>query len=78
MAARGIGCELAELRAPWEQHVAEVLDEATLTMPDATAADHPPAHLLLGSDALGLVRGKLAALQEELAAWETVTKSTDG
>ncbi|MGW9065148.1 oxidoreductase [Achromobacter animicus] len=41
-------------------------------------ADHPPAHLLLGSDALGLVRGKLAALQEELTAWETVTKSTDG
>lgn len=40
-------------------------------------ADHPPAHLLLGSDALGLVRGKLAALQEELTAWETVTKSTD-
>lgn len=41
-------------------------------------ADGPPAHLLLGSDALGLVRGKLAALQEELTAWETVTKSTDG
>ncbi|CAB3916448.1 3-phenylpropionate-dihydrodiol/cinnamic acid-dihydrodiol dehydrogenase [Achromobacter animicus] len=41
-------------------------------------ADHPPAHLLLGSDALGMVRGKLAALQEELTAWETVTKSTDG
>ncbi|WP_286936029.1 oxidoreductase [Achromobacter sp. UBA4530] len=41
-------------------------------------ADRPPAHLLLGSDALGLVRGKLAALQEELTAWETVTKSTDG
>lgn len=41
-------------------------------------ADHPPAHLLLGSDALGLVRGKLAALQKELTAWETVTKSTDG
>jgi NAD(P)-dependent dehydrogenase (short-subunit alcohol dehydrogenase family) len=42
--------------------------------------DHPqpPAHLLLGSDALSLVR---AALQERLAdidAWEGVSRSTDG
>lgn len=41
-------------------------------------ADRPPAHLLLGSDALGLVRAKLAALSEEIAGWETVTRSTDG
>ena len=38
----------------------------------------PPAHLLLGSDALGLVRQKLKALEEEIAAWEEVTRSTDG
>ncbi|KVU57013.1 oxidoreductase [Burkholderia cepacia] len=42
------------------------------------AAQHPPAHLLLGSDALRLVRGKLAALDEEIRAWEAVTVSTDG
>ncbi|KAB1590288.1 oxidoreductase [Burkholderia cepacia] len=42
------------------------------------AARHPPAHLLLGSDALRLVRGKLAALDEEIRAWEAVTVSTDG
>ncbi|MGE8701257.1 MAG: oxidoreductase [Achromobacter sp.] len=51
---------------------------AARAMLAAINADHPPAHLLLGSDALGLVRGKMAALQEELTAWETVTKSTDG
>ncbi|MDO1528686.1 oxidoreductase [Fulvimonas sp. R45] len=38
----------------------------------------PPAHLLLGSDALSLVRGKLAALASEIDAWETLTRSTDG
>ena len=52
--------------------------KAARAMLAAIDADHPPAHLLLGSDALGLVRGKLATLQEELTAWETVTKSTDG
>lgn len=41
-------------------------------------AERPPAHLLLGSDALGLVRGKLSALEDEMRAWETVTVSTDG
>ncbi|CAD6518179.1 3-phenylpropionate-dihydrodiol/cinnamic acid-dihydrodiol dehydrogenase [Paraburkholderia hiiakae] len=41
-------------------------------------AAHPPRHLLLGSDALGLVRSKLAALEDEIRAWESVTVSTDG
>jgi len=38
----------------------------------------PPAHLLLGSDALQLVRDKLRALESSLAEWERVTRSTDG
>jgi len=38
---------------------------------------NPPAHLLLGSDALDLVRQKLTALSEEIDRWETVTRSTD-
>lgn len=42
------------------------------------AMDAPPAHLLLGSDALGLVREKLAALEAEFSAWESITRSTDG
>lgn len=38
----------------------------------------PPAHLLLGSDALDLVRGKLAGLAEQIEAWQGLTRSTDG
>jgi NAD(P)-dependent dehydrogenase (short-subunit alcohol dehydrogenase family) len=41
-------------------------------------ADAPPAHLLLGSDALRLVRAKWAALQDDISAWEPLTVSTDG
>ncbi|PWK92723.1 oxidoreductase [Fulvimonas soli] len=38
----------------------------------------PPAHLLLGSDALSLVREKLAAMAADIDAWESLTRSTDG
>ncbi|MET0288394.1 MAG: oxidoreductase [Pseudoxanthomonas sp.] len=41
-------------------------------------SEAPPAHLLLGSDALQLVRDKLKALEHELTQWETLTVSTDG
>jgi NAD(P)-dependent dehydrogenase (short-subunit alcohol dehydrogenase family) len=41
------------------------------------AADEPPAHLLLGSDALKLVSEKLEALGAEFAGWREVTLSTD-
>lgn len=37
----------------------------------------PPAHLLLGSDALRLVEEKMTALQAEFDAWKSVTLSTD-
>ena len=37
----------------------------------------PPQHLLLGSDALALVRAKLAALQAEITRHEALTRSTD-
>jgi NAD(P)-dependent dehydrogenase (short-subunit alcohol dehydrogenase family) len=52
--------------------------KAARAMLAAIAADHPPAHLLLGSDALGLVRDKLSALNVEISAWEATTVSTDG
>jgi NAD(P)-dependent dehydrogenase (short-subunit alcohol dehydrogenase family) len=52
--------------------------KAALAMLATIDADSPPAHLLLGSDALGLVRGKLSSLGDEIRAWETVTVSTDG
>jgi len=48
--------------------------QAMLTLVDSPS---PPAHLLLGSDALGLVRKKLAELTQELAQWEALTCSTD-
>ncbi|MDH0746041.1 oxidoreductase [Pseudomonas sp. GD03842] len=38
---------------------------------------NPPAHLLLGSDALRLVEEKLAVLRAEIEAWKPVTLSTD-
>ncbi|MDE1915354.1 MAG: oxidoreductase [Sphingomonadales bacterium] len=41
------------------------------------AAQEPPAHLLLGSDALRLVSEKLADLQAEFSVWRPVTESTD-
>lgn len=41
------------------------------------ASDQPPVHLLLGTDALGFVREKLKALQEEINQWEALTVSTD-
>jgi NAD(P)-dependent dehydrogenase (short-subunit alcohol dehydrogenase family) len=41
-------------------------------------AEAPPTHLLLGSDALQLVRDKLANLGRDLDAWEEVLVSTDG
>ncbi|WP_449432630.1 oxidoreductase [Pseudomonas putida] len=44
---------------------------------DTANSTIPPLHLLLGSDALVRARGKLKALEEEIAAWEEVTVGTD-
>ncbi|RQS14638.1 oxidoreductase [Burkholderia sp. Bp9002] len=52
--------------------------KAARAMLAVIAAERPPAHLLLGSDALRLVRDKLSALGDEIREWETVTVSTDG
>lgn len=49
--------------------------QALLQILDSPA---PPAHLLLGSDALRLVREKNAALLLEFERWEALTRSTDG
>jgi len=42
------------------------------------ASDAPPPQLLLGSDALQLVRERLSRLEREIADWEGLTRSTDG
>ncbi|AMV48658.1 oxidoreductase [Paraburkholderia caribensis] len=52
--------------------------KAARAMLSVMDSDNPPAHLLLGSDALGLVREKLSAIGGEIDAWETVSRSTDG
>ncbi len=39
-------------------------------------AENPPVHLLLGTDALALVRDKLRGLSAEIDAWESLTLST--
>jgi NAD(P)-dependent dehydrogenase (short-subunit alcohol dehydrogenase family) len=41
------------------------------------ASDNPPVHLLLGTDALGLVRSKLEAFAGEIDEGEALTRSTD-
>ncbi len=38
---------------------------------------NPPRHLLLGSDALSLVRDKLQGALAEIEQWEALTRSTD-
>jgi NAD(P)-dependent dehydrogenase (short-subunit alcohol dehydrogenase family) len=40
-------------------------------------SDAPPAHLVLGPDAVRAVRDKLGAMQAEIAAWEPVSRATD-
>lgn len=52
--------------------------KAARAMLAAIDSAHPPAHLLLGSDALKLVRENLTTLEDEFNQWETVTLSTDG
>ncbi|WP_432591654.1 oxidoreductase [Stenotrophomonas maltophilia] len=41
-------------------------------------SDAPPRHLLLGSDALQLVRAKLDTMAKSIDAWEQLSRSTDG
>ncbi|MBX5151868.1 MULTISPECIES: oxidoreductase [Rhizobium] len=40
-------------------------------------AEKPPVHLVLGADALSLIRDKLKSLSAEIDAWENLTLSTD-
>ncbi|WP_411136653.1 oxidoreductase [Streptomyces sp. C10] len=41
------------------------------------SADQPPAHLVLGSDALRLVTTARTAVDEDIRAWETLSRTTD-
>lgn len=52
--------------------------KAAQAMLHVIASPTPPAHLLLGSDALSLVRAKLSHAANEIDQWEALTRSTDG
>ncbi|WP_434676337.1 oxidoreductase [Pseudomonas sp. D3-10] len=52
--------------------------KAAQAMLQVIASTTPPAHLLLGSDALGLVRDKLNRTAREIDKWEALTLTTDG
>src|SRR5476649_702489 len=52
--------------------------KAARAMLTLIASPNPPAHLLLGSDALQLVRQKIAGWSQEIDQWEALTRSTDG
>ena len=53
----------------------EKLAEAVLTL---IASDNPPPQILLGSDALKLVKERIDRMKAEIAPWEDLTRSTDG
>ena len=42
----------------------------------ALQSDQPPLHLVIGGDAIDLIRKKLEDLQHDLDTWETLTRST--
>ena len=52
--------------------------KAAHAMLEVIESQNPPAHLLLGSDALDLVRQKMRAFSQEIDQWEELTRSTDG
>lgn len=52
--------------------------KAARAMLTIIASPTPPAHLLLGSDALALVRDKLQRTVESIEQWEALSRSTDG
>lgn len=51
-------------------------DKAAQALLALVAADTPPLRLFLGADALGLVTQKLAAMRDEIATWEPLSRST--
>ena len=52
-------------------------NKAAQAMLKAALSDNPPAHLLLGSDAVRLVEEKIKSLQADFEAWKSVSLSTD-
>ncbi|NTI47332.1 oxidoreductase [Agrobacterium rhizogenes] len=73
-----------EIFEPWRQRRLERSckqpgdpKKAAQVMLQLIASENPPTHLLLGRDAISLVREKLGLLKTEFDAWEQVSASTD-
>ncbi|KEA05135.1 oxidoreductase [Rhizobium rhizogenes] len=73
-----------EIFEPWRQRRLERSGKqpgdpkkAAHVMLQLIASENPPTHLLLGRDAISLVREKLGLLKTEFDAWEQVSASTD-
>jgi NAD(P)-dependent dehydrogenase (short-subunit alcohol dehydrogenase family) len=52
-------------------------DKAAAVIMDLLTLDEPAVHLLLGSDALALVKPALRSALDEIETWEEVSRSTD-
>jgi NAD(P)-dependent dehydrogenase (short-subunit alcohol dehydrogenase family) len=52
-------------------------DKAAQALLKIVTSETPPVHLLLGTDAVRLVRQKLDTLASEINAWEDLSRSTD-
>ncbi|MEO8257782.1 MAG: oxidoreductase [Acidobacteriota bacterium] len=52
-------------------------DKAARAILEIIAAPDPPAHLVLGSDALRLIAAERRAFDDEVRTWEALSRSTD-
>ena len=52
-------------------------DKAAAVIMDLVTLDEPPVHLLLGSDAVSLVKPALRTALDQIDIWEEVSRSTD-
>ncbi|PZF72656.1 SDR family NAD(P)-dependent oxidoreductase [Taibaiella soli] len=52
-------------------------DKAAIAFIQLAESKNPPLHFFMGSDAFGMAHGKIEVLQNELAANESLSKSTD-
>ncbi|QEM05193.1 SDR family NAD(P)-dependent oxidoreductase [Mucilaginibacter rubeus] len=52
-------------------------ENAALAFIEVAEMQERPLHLFLGSDSLGMAQNKIEAIQKDLAAFESISKSTD-
>jgi ring-1,2-phenylacetyl-CoA epoxidase subunit PaaC len=71
MAEQGIAPDLAALRAPWREHISEILQEATLTVPPADAWMQKGGKQGVHTENLGFLLAEMQFLQRAYpgASW---------